>query len=160
METNAAGLLDQGRALTLQSWVGLLPPEQVTRSPDLLYWLACASRPHQPAQFFGTGRRPLVDDVAMIVARLNVACVLAKMHAATQGKDAVDGAIMNCYLALIYARVGEKELALPLIERLLKTPGAVDSVDYSITVNDLKHRWEWDPIRNDPRFQKLVSSHP
>jgi len=74
-----------------------------------------------------------------------------------ESKDAVDGAIMNCYLALIYVRVGEKELAIPLIERLLKTPGAVDSVDYSITVNDLKHRWEWDPIRNDPRFQKLVS---
>src|SRR5438128_10770521 len=77
-----------------------------------------------------------------------------------ESKDAVDGAIMNCYLALIYARVGEKELAIPLIERLLKTPGAVDSVDYSITVNDLKHRWEWDLIRNDPRFQKLVSSQP
>ena len=43
----------------------------------------------------------------------------------------------------------------PLIERLLKTPGAVDSVDYSITVNDLKYRWEWDPIRNDPRFQEI-----
>jgi tetratricopeptide (TPR) repeat protein len=77
-----------------------------------------------------------------------------------ESQDAVDGAIMNCYLALIYARVGEKELAIPLIERLLKTPGAVDSVDYSITINDLKHRWEWDPIRNDPRFQKLVSSQP
>src|SRR5437870_10440652 len=77
-----------------------------------------------------------------------------------ESKDAVDGAIMNCYLALIYARVGEKELAIPLIERLLKTPGAVDSVDYSITVNDLKHRWEWDPIRNDPRFQKLLSGQP
>ena len=75
-----------------------------------------------------------------------------------ESKDAFDGAIMNCYLALICARVGEKELAIPLIERLLKTPGAVDSVDYSITVNDLKHRWEWDPIRNDPRFQKLVTN--
>ena len=58
-----------------------------------------------------------------------------------ESRDAVDGAIMNCYLALIYARVGEKDLAFPLIERLLKTPGAVDSVDYSITVNDLKYRW-------------------
>ena len=73
-----------------------------------------------------------------------------------ESKDAVDGAIMNCYLALIYARVGENDLAIPLIERLLKTPGAVDSVDYSITINDLKYRWEWDPIRNDPRFQKLL----
>jgi TolB-like protein/Tfp pilus assembly protein PilF len=72
-----------------------------------------------------------------------------------ESKDAVDGVIVNCYLALIYARVGEKDLAFPLLARLLKTPGAVDSVDYSITVNDLKHRWEWDPIRSDPRFQKL-----
>src|SRR6266480_2074265 len=73
-----------------------------------------------------------------------------------KSKDAVDGVIVNCYLALIYARVGEKDLAFPLLERLLKTPGAVDSVDYSITMNDLKRRWEWDPIRNDPRFQKLL----
>jgi TolB-like protein/class 3 adenylate cyclase/Tfp pilus assembly protein PilF len=73
-----------------------------------------------------------------------------------ESKDAVDGAIMNCYLALIYARVGENDLAIPLIERLLETPGAVDSVDYSITINDLKYRWEWDPLRTDPRFQKLV----
>ena len=47
-------------------------------------------------------------------------------------------------------------LAIPLIDRLLKTPGAVDSANYSITVNDLKYRWEWDPLRNDPRFQKLI----
>ena len=73
-----------------------------------------------------------------------------------ESKDAVDGVIVNCYLALIYARVGEKDLAFPLLARLLKTPGAVDSVDYSITVNDLKHRWEWDSIRSDPRFEKLL----
>ncbi|HMH04399.1 MAG TPA: tetratricopeptide repeat protein [Candidatus Udaeobacter sp.] len=73
-----------------------------------------------------------------------------------ESKDAVDGVIVNCYLALIYVRVGEKDLAFPLLQRLLKTPGAVDSVDYSITINDLKHRWEWDPIRSDPRFQKLL----
>jgi len=77
-----------------------------------------------------------------------------------ESKDAYDGAIMNCNLALIYARVGQKDLAIPLIERLFKTPGAVDSVNYSITVNDLKYRWEWDGLRNDPRFQKLVSGQP
>ncbi|HZJ37793.1 MAG TPA: tetratricopeptide repeat protein [Chthoniobacterales bacterium] len=71
-------------------------------------------------------------------------------------KDATDGTLMSCYLALIYARVGEKDLAFPLIERLLKTPGSVDSVCYSITTNDLKFRWQWDPLRNDPRFQKLI----
>jgi len=74
-----------------------------------------------------------------------------------ESKDAYDGAIISCYLALIYARVGEPDLAFPLIERLLKTPGAVDSTDYSITRNDLRRRWEWDPLRNDARFEKLIA---
>jgi len=74
-----------------------------------------------------------------------------------ESKDAVDGPLMSGYLALIYARVDENDLAIPLIERLLKTPGAVDSADYSITANDLKYRWEWDPLRKDPRFQKLIA---
>ncbi|HST30080.1 MAG TPA: tetratricopeptide repeat protein [Chthoniobacterales bacterium] len=77
-----------------------------------------------------------------------------------ESKDALDGTLMNAYLALVYVRVGEKDLALPLIERLLKTSGPVDSANYSITVNDLKSRWEWDPIRSDPRFQKLIEQAP
>jgi serine/threonine-protein kinase len=77
-----------------------------------------------------------------------------------ESQDAVDGALMNGYLALVYVRDGEKDLAFPLIERLLKIAGPVDSADYSITVNDLKYRWEWDPIRDDPRFQKLIEQAP
>ncbi|MEO7724685.1 MAG: tetratricopeptide repeat protein, partial [Chthoniobacterales bacterium] len=77
-----------------------------------------------------------------------------------EAKDANDGAVMLCYLALIYARVGEPDQAIRLIERLLKTPGAVDSVNYSITLNDLRHRWEWDLLRNDPRFEKIVTGTP
>ena len=76
-----------------------------------------------------------------------------------ESKDAVDGSLMSGYLALIYAQVGENGLAISLIERLLHTPGAVDCVDYSITINDLKHRLEWDSIRNDPRFQKLIAKN-
>jgi TolB-like protein/Tfp pilus assembly protein PilF len=74
-----------------------------------------------------------------------------------ESKDALDGSLMSGYLALIYARVGENDLAIPLIEHLLKTSGPVDSADYSITVNDLKYRWEWDPLRNDPRFRQLIA---
>jgi tetratricopeptide (TPR) repeat protein len=74
-----------------------------------------------------------------------------------ESKDAVDGSLLSGYLALIYARVGENDLAIPLIERLLKTSGPVDSANYAITVNDLKYRWEWDPIRDDPRFKQLVA---
>jgi tetratricopeptide (TPR) repeat protein len=71
--------------------------------------------------------------------------------------DAFDGVLMQCYLALIYARAGENFLAFTLLERLAVTPGAVDSVDHSVTANDLKLRWEWDVIRNDPRFAPLVA---
>ncbi len=71
-------------------------------------------------------------------------------------EDAVDGATMLCYLALIEARVGENDAAITRLEDLLKTPGAVDSTFYSVTVNDLKSRWEWDPLRHDPRFARLL----
>ncbi len=77
-----------------------------------------------------------------------------------EANDALDGSLMSAYLALVYVRVGENDLAFPLIERLLKIPGPVDSASYSISVNDLKYRWEWDPIRNDPRFQKLIEQAP
>jgi tetratricopeptide (TPR) repeat protein len=73
-----------------------------------------------------------------------------------ESRDAYDGTGMSGYLALIYALVGDADNAIPLIERLLKTPGPVDSVNNSITVNDLKYRWEWDRIRKDPRFEKLL----
>lgn len=71
-------------------------------------------------------------------------------------QDAVDGAIMLCYLALIEARVGETDAAITSLGQLLKTSGAIDSAFYSITVSDLKSRWEWDPLRSDPRFQTLL----
>ena len=76
-----------------------------------------------------------------------------------ESKDASDGTIMNCYLTLIYARGGENNLAIPLIDRLLRTPGTVDSADYSITVNHLKLRWKWDPVRNDRRFQQFANAN-
>jgi Fe-S-cluster containining protein len=38
----------------------------------------------------GTGRRPVVDEVAMIVAHLNAACVLGGMRAAAKEKTSVD----------------------------------------------------------------------
>jgi TolB-like protein/cytochrome c-type biogenesis protein CcmH/NrfG len=72
-------------------------------------------------------------------------------------KDAVFGPWMTGYLAMIYARAGEPESALPLLERLLASPGPVDYTNCSITQNDLRHRWQWDPLRNNPRFQKLLA---
>ncbi|HEV2841032.1 MAG TPA: hypothetical protein VGW39_06900 [Chthoniobacterales bacterium] len=72
-------------------------------------------------------------------------------------QDAVFGPWMTGYLAMIYARAGEAESALPLLERLLASPGPVDSTNCSITQNDLRHRWQWDPLRKEPRFQKMTA---
>ncbi len=73
-------------------------------------------------------------------------------------KDAVDGAIIQCFVALIYARVGERDRAFEMLERLLQTPGAVDSTLYSVTLSDLRARWVWDPLRSDPRFERLLAA--
>jgi hypothetical protein len=64
---------------------------------------------------------------------------------------------MTGYLATIYARAGEADSALPLLERLLGSPGPVDYTNCTITQSDLRHRWQWDPLRNNPRFQKLLA---
>jgi len=62
-------------------------------------------------------------------------------------------------LALIYARTGEPEEAIKLIERLLTGPANLSQLwVFSMTQADLKWRWVWDPLRNNPRFQRILSS--
>ncbi len=75
-----------------------------------------------------------------------------------ESQNAFHGAVAAANLALIYARVGEAALAINLIERLLATPGPVQWVDpENMTLADLRLRWEWDPLRSDPRFQKILA---
>jgi len=71
--------------------------------------------------------------------------------------DVIEGAIVEDFYTLSCARLGETDEAVRRIERLLTTPFAVDYADESITLSDLRQRWEWDPLRNDPRFQKILA---
>jgi TolB-like protein/Flp pilus assembly protein TadD len=71
--------------------------------------------------------------------------------------DVIEGAVVEDFYALICARLGMIDDAISRIERLLTTPFAVDYDDASITLSDLRQRWEWDPLRNDPRFQKILA---
>ena len=108
-------------------------------------------------------------DVPERHAFLGLACALLgeKERAIQEGKravelrpesqDALDGTIMEAVLAVIYARTGENDRAIEMLQHLLAVPGPVDTVDYSITVNDLKFRWQWDPLRDDRRFQQLLT---
>ncbi|HST30823.1 MAG TPA: hypothetical protein VLK27_08300 [Chthoniobacterales bacterium] len=71
--------------------------------------------------------------------------------------DVIEGAVAEDFYTLICVYVGEKDKAISRIERLLTVPFAVDYADESITLADLRTRWEWDPLRKDPRFQKILS---
>ena len=62
-----------------------------------------------------------------------------------ESRSALDAAQVAAVMALIYAQVGEVDQAIPLIERLLAVPGPVIVAPVSITLSDLRLRWEWDP---------------
>ena len=66
--------------------------------------------------------------------------------------DAIEIGAAAGDLALVYALTGEKDKAIALIEKLITTPAAD-----TITITALRLGWEWDSLRKDPRFQKLVT---
>jgi TolB-like protein/Flp pilus assembly protein TadD len=66
-----------------------------------------------------------------------------------ESKDAVTGALYAINLAEVYARTEEVDQALPLIERLLSIPAGQ-------SLMDLRLNLVWDPLRSDPRFQRLI----
>ena len=66
------------------------------------------------------------------------------------GKDAVDGPRQAENLASVEALVGDKNRAIPRLERLLEIP-----YTNFLTPALLRLDPQWDPLRGDPRFQKL-----
>jgi TolB-like protein/Flp pilus assembly protein TadD len=64
-------------------------------------------------------------------------------------KDAYDGPLIATKLAVIYAQVGETDRAIELLMDLVKTPNGP-------TPGTLRVEPEWDPLRSDPRFEKLL----
>jgi TolB-like protein/Flp pilus assembly protein TadD len=66
-------------------------------------------------------------------------------------KDAYDGPILATNLAVIYAQVGERDLALDQLATLAEVPNGP-------TPGTLRVEPEWDSLRGDPRFEKIVAS--
>ncbi len=67
-----------------------------------------------------------------------------------ESKDKVHGVTVAGYCALTQARVGESEVALETIERLLRTPGG-------FTRHQLALDPRWDFLRDDQRFLTLAA---
>jgi serine/threonine protein kinase/tetratricopeptide (TPR) repeat protein len=66
-------------------------------------------------------------------------------------KDALGGPVMIKYLALIAAWVGDKDLACEQLAIAVRPPSA-------ISYGQLRLLPFWDPLRGDPRFEKIVAS--
>jgi len=66
-------------------------------------------------------------------------------------KDSVNGAHMIEYFAITAAWVGEKDLACDQLAKAAQLSGYV-------SYGRLKLLPYWDPLRDNPRFEKIVAS--
>ena len=66
-------------------------------------------------------------------------------------KDAINGPIIVKYLAIIAAWVGDKDLACEQLSIVVTRPTY-------LSYGELKLLPFWDPLRGDPRFEKIVAS--
>ena len=140
--------------------------------------IALASRDIESAQRYFAAATPDIEkrvrdspDIAERHARLGLlyAYMQRKEDAIRESRRAIElepesqnafhGAAHVGNLALVYALVGEPDQAISLIERLLSTPGGVMWPDFpnSITLAELRLRWEWNPLRSNARFQKILA---
>jgi len=66
-------------------------------------------------------------------------------------KDAWTGAEVLTNLAITYAWAGEKDLAIKQLEELVR-------ISSPVSYGQLRLHPFWDPLRGDPRFEKIVAS--
>ncbi|PYK44464.1 MAG: hypothetical protein DME46_06405, partial [Verrucomicrobia bacterium] len=73
------------------------------------------------------------------------------MELARSVKDGFTEPFTKIDFAMICSWTGEREIALEQLEALTKAPG-------SYTYGNLRLSPMWDPLRGDPRFEKIVGS--
>ncbi len=67
-------------------------------------------------------------------------------------KDSIDGLVMIKYLAMSAAWVGDKDLACEQLATAVRYPFSGGELSYG----ELKLMPCWDPLRGDPRFEKIL----
>ena len=83
-----------------------------------------------------------------------------QMAAVPIEKDAVSGPVPIEVLARVAARMGESDRAIAALQKLLSIPYEGPLSNLPLTPALLRLDPMFDPLRNDPRFEKLASSAP
>jgi hypothetical protein len=102
------------------------------------------------------GSAALLNQLAVVDALLSYdkeAAIEAAKRAVEMlptSKDAVDSPCLMIDLAVVYAWTNELDLAFETLGPLIKKPGGV-------YYGSLKRDPLWDPLRQDPRFDKLLA---
>ena len=151
-----------------------IPPEEFPNAEAKSFYEACVAivtgdgeRAHALLEtirpIYENGVKEHPDDAPFHAALARLYALLGRTNDAVthaqravelcpESKDALFGPLYSANLAFVYARVGKSDEAVKLLSRLLTVPAPE-----RITLSHLRLSWEWDPIRNDPGFQKLVT---
>jgi TolB-like protein/predicted Zn-dependent protease len=132
-------------------------------------WLDRAKGNHPTIEQFGAPREQLyqkveadpTDPVLLTALALTDVPLGRKEEAMQEGRramelrpiseDAVDGTGIAYYVAMVYALANQPDLAFEKLNSLVKIPG------WFLNYGDLKTNPGWDPLRKDPRFDKLLA---
>ena len=124
-------------------------------------------REEEAARAFAAAREAVLaeakespNDAKILIMRGLVECMLGRAEEAIAAgeraaqllpisADALDGPLVATNLAAIYALLGRREQALELLERLVRQIGGP-------TPGTLRIEPQWDALRDDPRFQRLL----
>jgi serine/threonine-protein kinase len=145
-------------------FVGALVPRLI-----VALWLELVQGKHPTMEEFGAAREQLHREVeadrtdpylmlALAFADLalgrNEESVQEARHAMEVrpiSEDAVEGVTIAANATFVYAWASQSDLAFEQLSTLLKMPGDI------LYYGDLKTNPSWDPLRKDPRFDKLLA---